>query len=402
VKLSVKNAASVSLPAGKTDHLVFDDAIPGFGIRLREGGSKTWIFQYSVAHQQRRMVIGKATAIPADRARQIASELYAKVKLGHDPAADKAASKAAASLSFGSIAERFLARQKLRMRARSLTETARHILKNAKPLHKMPLAAIDRRSIAVLLGEIADANGPVEANRTRASLSALYTWAMKEGFGENNPILNTNRQVEQSRDRVLTDAELSVIWNVLDGNQYGDILKLLMFTGQRREEIAGLRWSEINFDKGILELPSSRTKNRRPHQIPMSGAVTAILQAQTKIENRDLVFGYANGPFQGWGEAKEKLDARIAATAGKPLAHWVLHDLRRTCATRMADLGVQPHIIEATLNHVSGHKGGIAGVYNRAVYSAEKAQALQLWATHIAAIVEGKGASNITALRRQA
>jgi integrase len=309
-------------------------------------------------------------------------------------------SKSAASLTFGSIAERFLSRQKLRMRPRSFAETERHILKNAKPLHAMPLTAVDRRAIAARLGEIADASGPTQANRTRASLSALYTWAMKEGLAENNPVANTNKQAEASRERVLSDAELAAIWNALDeSSHYGSIIKLLMLTGQRREEIAGLCWAEVNLDKGTIELPSTRTKNRRPHQIPMSGAVAAILRAQARTENRDFVFGYANGSFQNWGDAKERLDARIAAATGKPLAPWVVHDLRRTCATRMADLGVQPHIVEATLNHVSGHKGGIAGVYNRSAYSAEKAQALALWATHIGAVVEGR-ASNVMTLRR--
>jgi integrase len=388
MKLSVKNAASVALPAGKRDHLVFDDAIPGFGLRVREAGSRTWIYQYSLGDKQRRMVIGKASAIPADKARQIASELHAKVRLGNDPAHDKELSKAAASHTFGSIADQYLTWQRSRLRPKSLMEVERHIRKNAKPLHTMPLAAVDRRAIAARLGEIADASGEVQANRTRATLAAMYVWAMKAGHAESNPVSNTNRYDEQSRERVLAEHELALIWNACNDTQYGSLIKLLMLTGQRRSEIGALRWSEINFDKGVIELPPARTKNKKPHQVPMSETVAAILRAQTRFENRDLVFGYRDGPYQGWGEAKENLDARIAARTGKPLEPWTVHDLRRSTATHMADLGVQPHIIEAILNHVSGHKGGIAGIYNRANYAAEKTQALTLWAKHLAAIVK--------------
>jgi len=398
MKLTARTATGEKLPAGKVDHLLFDDAIPGFGLRLRAGGSRVWVYQYKVGSQQRRMVIGKVRAIPADKARQIATDLYAKVRLGSDPAHDKKMARSTAVLTFGSIADQFLAWQKARMRPRSYVETERHILKNAKPLLSMPMAAVDRATIAVRLREITDHSGPVQANRTRSTLAALFVWAMKEGLADNNPAANTNKHAEQSRERVLADAELSAIWNALEADQYGAIIKLLILTGQRREEIGGLRWVEIHFSKDVIDLPSGRTKNKRPHQIPMSGMVSAILQAQAKIEKREFVFGHGVGPFQSWADAKTKLDKRIAASAGSWLAPWTVHDLRRTCATRMADLGVQPHIVEATLNHISGHRGGIAGVYNRAVYGPEKAQALALWATHVAAAVEGR-AGNVTPLR---
>jgi len=150
----------------------------------------------------------------------------------------------------------------------------------------------------------------------------------------------------------------------------------------------------------LIELPAARVKNKLAHQVPMSDYMSAILAAQRRIEGRDLLFGRGERSFQGWNLAKQKLDARIAA-AGKPLPPWTHHDLRRTCATRMADLGVLPHVIEAVLNHVSGHKAGIAGIYNRAVYAAEKAQALTLWANHIAAITQGR-TDNVTPLAKRA
>ena len=187
---------------------------------------------------------------------------------------------------------------------------------------------------------------------------------------------------------MLKDPELRLLWQALNGGQYATIIKLLMLTAQRVNEIAGLRWSEIDFDRGAISLPAERTKNARAHEIPMAPTLRALLQAQPKIDGRDLVFGKpGGGPFSGLSRCKERLDAGIAElNNGQPLAPWVHHDLRRSAATGMADIGIQPHIIEAVLNHVSGHKGGIAGIYNRAAYSAEKAQALARWDEHIASV----------------
>jgi integrase len=264
----------------------------------------------------------------------------------------------------------------------------------------MPIATIDQRTWAARLGEITDSKGSVTANRVRSSLSSLYRWAMKEGLVAGaNPIALTNKHAEQSRDRVLGDSELAAIWTACRDDDYGRIIWLLALTGQRLTEISGLRWSEVNLQKGLLELPGSRTKNKRAHQIPLSEAVSEILAAQRRIEGRDFVFGHREGrPFSGWTKAKVRLDARIAESTGKPLPHWTPHDLRRTCATGMAGLGVQPHVIEAVLNHVSGHRSGVAGIYNRATYAAEKAQALALWAAHVTALITGQE-SNIVPLR---
>jgi integrase len=233
----------------------------------------------------------------------------------------------------------------------------------------------------------------------------MFTWAMKEGSADQNPVINTSVQPETDRERVLSNNELATIWKALDDPQYSQyttVAQLLLLTGQRKSEIAYLKWSEVDFDKGVILLPGERTKNKRPHILPMSTKVAAILAAQPRIKNRDFVFGSTDGGrlANQWGKVKDRIDRRIAAaTSGVP--HWVFHDFRRTCATGMAELGVQPHIVEAVLNHVSGHKSGIAGIYNRAIYAAEKAQALALWATHLAAIVESR-TNNVVALQRQA
>jgi integrase len=163
---------------------------------------------------------------------------------------------------------------------------------------------------------------------------------------------------------------------------------LLALTGARANEIAALSWPEGDDDK--IALPASRTKNKRDHVIPLSEQAQAILDHRPRRADHDFVFGRRNGrPFTGWSVCGDLLDARIK-DSGATVAHWTPHDLRRTAATRMAELGVPPHIIEAVLNHVSGHKHGVAGIYNRATYEPEKRHALALWADHLLAIVEGR------------
>jgi integrase len=259
----------------------------------------------------------------------------------------------------------------------------RHLDTNSAPLHNLPLASVDQAVIASRLNAIAKDGGAVSANRTRASLSAMFVWAMGEGLAAANPVAHTNRREEKPRERVLTDAELRTVWKSLDDDDYSVIVKLLMLTGQRKGEIAGLRWSEIDFKRGLISLPSERTKNARPHDLPISHTVQSLLQSRPRTDGRDMVFGSGDGPYSGWSSSKAALDARAAG-----LKDWVLHDIRRSVATGMADIGIQPHIIEAVLNHVSGHKGGIAGIYNRATYSKEKAEALARWDAHIAAVVK--------------
>ena len=145
------------------------------------------------------------------------------------------------------------------------------------------------------------------------------------------------------------------------GDQYNAVVRLLLLTGARRDEIGGLKWDEIDFDSAMISLPGERTKNSKPFDIPLTPAALAILEAQPR-RDRTFVFGRGQGGFSGWSKSKKELDQRAN------IAPWRLHDLRRTMSTVMHELGVQPHIVEAVLNHISGHKGGVSGVYNKASY----------------------------------
>ena len=388
MKFTAQSAEALKLRPGETDHIWFDDAIPGFGLRVRKAGSRSWIFQYKIGNKTRRLVIGQASAVKVGRAREIASEHHANVRLGRDPAVEKRIRVERASHTFGALVTRYLDQQRNELRPGSYREIARHLNRYSAPLHPLPIDSIDQQIIAERLSVVEKGSGAVTANRVRASMSAMFTWGMKEGLALANPVANTNKREETARDRILTDTELRSIWKALDDNQYGTILKLLMLTGQRANEIAGLCWSEIDFHRGIISLPGERTKNGRPHEVPITSTVRSLLESQPGIDGRDLVFGKGAGPFSGFSRCKEALGSHIAkSNGGKPLPHWVHHDLRRSVATGMAELGIQPHVIEAVLNHVSGHKGGIAGIYNRAQYSTEKAQALARWDEHVASVV---------------
>jgi integrase len=405
MKLTAKNAHTLPLPSGKADYIAWDDDLPGFGLRLREGGSRTLVFQYKAGNQQHRMNLGAVSAVDFDKARKTAKSLYHRVKLGEDPASDKAEAKIKVAETLGATIKLYLARQKGRLKPRSLVEVERHLLVYVRPLHSLPLAKIERRTIASRLSEIAQDSGTVTANRVRASLSALCSWAIQAGMLDANPVTGTAREPERSRDRVLSANELKVIWNALADDHFGAIIKLLALTGARANEIAALRWDEVHDD--MIVLPSERTKNSRAHIIPLSKPARAIIAAQPRRLDADgkprgLIFGLGEGAFAGWGKSRQQLNEQILNKTGKSLNHWTPHDIRRSVATHMAEeITIPPHVIEAVLNHVSDHRAGVAGIYNRASYSAEKRQALDRWADHLMAIVEGRD-SNIVTLQREA
>jgi integrase len=392
MKFTTKGLAGLKLPEGSGDFVCWDDDIAGFGIRLRAGGSRTWIYRYRRGSKQRSMKLGSAKAVPLSVARENARRLEAEVRLGGDPALKNHTANLAADNTFGVLANQYLEARKSKWRPKSCAQYQRHLLKYAKPLHRLPITAVSQRNIANLLTDITKESGEATSNRLRSTLCSLFGWVIKEGvrLPEGNVASYTNKHAEKSRDRVLADGELKTIWCASPASDFGAIIKLLILTAQRANEIGGLRWDEVHDEQIVL--PSLRTKNKRSHIVPLSDPARAILD-QFRAKGRAHVFGRADTTgFDGWGFAKRTLDQRIAE-AGGPLPHWTIHDLRRTVATRMAELGVQPHIIEGVLNHVSGHKGGIAGVYNRATYDKEKREALNLWAEHVMATVEGRAAT---------
>jgi integrase len=389
MKFTDASVAGLKLLEGKSERLVFDDALPGFGLRIRAGGKRTWIVQYRIGSQQRRLSIGTIEAVDSAEARKRAKDAVARVQLGQDPQVEKTAARApkAREMTLGDVVDRYLPYAERKLKASTYSGVVLHLRKHWQPLHAQEIQNLERRHVAAQLGRIAASSGPYGANRSRAALSALFAWAIGEGLTDTNPVVGTNKATDEiARDRVLSGNEAGLIWRHAGTGQYGAIVRLLLLTGQRREEMAAMQWPELDLDKAVWSLPACRTKNGRPHDVPLSQPAIEILRNQVRKLGRDLVFGEGPGPFQGWSNAKSALNKRLQA-AGMT-APWRLHDLRRTVATGMADLGVQPHVVEAVLNHASGHKAGVAGVYNRSSYTAEKGEALTLWANHVATLVE--------------
>jgi integrase len=396
VKLTNRNVAILVRPADKDDVVIWDDDLPGFGVRLR-GDKKTYLIQYRIGAQQRRESLGDIRKTALEAARKAARHRFARVELGHDPAAEHAAARAKAAatqLTLGVVAERYLDAKKAGMRPATYQAAKRYFTVHWKSLANRPLAEIRRADVAVCLQNMAKERGRTAASRARANLSALFGWALREGLCDANPIIATNDPAAGAlpRDRVLTEAELATIWRACQDDDFGRIVRLLILSGCRRLEIGELKWSEVDFDRGAMTIAGARTKNHRALTLTLPPVAIDLLRATPRCDGRENVFGTGADGFSSWSYAANALNDRIAAAEGKPLPHWTLHDLRRSVATHMADdeIGIQPHIIEALLNHVSGHKRGVAGIYNRARYDREIAAALQLWAEHLTAIIEGR------------
>jgi integrase len=391
MQLTAKAVAALQMPASKTDHIEWDDVLPGFGYRLRAGAGgkvlRSWVAQYRRAGGTRRITLGSAGVLSAEQARAAAKKVLAAAALGQDPQADRIDRRGKDQHSFRSVAEEYLKAKQPNVRPRTFVESVRYLTGGyLKPLHGMPVDTITRKDIASRLTVIMRESGNVTAARVRAVLNAFYAWAMQMGYVEGNPVIGAIQPKDsEGRTRVLTDAELASVWRACGDDDYGRIVKLLILTGARRQEVGSMQWSELNPDAGTWMLPSERAKNKREHTLPLPPAAWAIIDAVPRMASRDYLFGIRSEGFKSWGDGKAELDKAL----GDSVAPFVLHDVRRSVATKMADLGVQPHIIEQILNHQGGHKGGVAGVYNRSSYEREVKAALALWADCVRVLAEG-------------
>jgi integrase len=358
---------------------LWDEKVCGFGVRKQKRGTFYYVRARHNGQQVMRSIGRHGAPWTPDTARAKALELLGQLASGSDPFT--------ANGGFGAEINRYLLRRQGSLKPRSLNAVERHLRQYSAPLHKLPLADIDRRTIAVLLGQVETECGATTRNRLRSSLSAFWAWAIAEGLAEQNPVTGTVKADEgASRDRVLTQDELRKLWRSLSDNRFSEIVRLLLLTACRRNEIGNLTWDEIDLKRNLIVLAPDRTKNGRGLELPLSAQALAIIERTPRRNSSAFLFSDANG-YKGWDQDKMRLDARLG------IAPWRLHDLRRTAATGMAELGVQPWYIEAVLNHYSktangslilpGHRAGVAGTYNRARYTDEMRAALQRWADHV-------------------
>jgi integrase len=395
MKLTQASLARFRMPVGKADHIEFDDEMPGFGVRLRgtKGEHRTYIAQYKIGTKHRRINLGNVAKVNLEDARRQAKIIFGKVATGEDPAADKTAAKAEASRMLDAIIARYLEAKQTEIRARTYAIVKYQLEILWKPLHGLTVAGVNRTAIAAQANTIAKERGPVAANRARSTLSAVFAWAIGEGLCDENPVTGTNKREENGpRERTLSDSEAAALWLGAPEDHFGQIVRLLLLTGCRREEIGLLRWSEIDMDARTITLPPARTKNGRQHIVSLSESALKVLQSVPRREGRDYVFGRNGDGYSNWSEAKERLDAIIKLK--KP---WTLHDLRRTVRTGLGMLGVAPHIAEAVLNHLPSK---LIRTYDRNTYATEKRDVLERWASHLAVAIAQASGANVTTLRK--
>lgn len=264
------------------------------------------------------------------------------------------------------------------------------------------IGEIRRYEINDILDKIVDRGNGVLANRVLAVLHKLFNWAIGRDHLDANPCAGIEAPAEEkSRDRLLSEGELVAVWKAADalGYPWGPWAKILILTGQRRGEVAGMKWGELDLDKKLWRLPGERVKNDIGHEVPLSDAAMKVLSkidASYRVKDCPFVFTTTGKTaVSGFSKAKKLLDKK----SGKGAWRW--HDLRRTLSTGMADGGIEPHVIEALLNHISGHKRGVAGVYNRSTYEAAKRIAVDHWGRTVTALVEGKQITNVKTFTRQ-
>jgi integrase len=406
-------AKLIAVPKGRRDVLVWDTKTPGFFLRKFASGRAMWGVRYHVGAKQRRVhLYDAAVRGTLTKARSEAADVRAKARLGTDVVVERRAAVESTSqtIILGILVERYLADRRDAWRPRYFLEVERHLTKDWQPLAGTAIDAIARQNIIKVIDDVAAGQGRVAADRARSALSGLYTWAIDRGYLDATPVIHIKpRAINGARDRTLTAAELKEVWLAADGlgGDYGRIVKLLILTGQRREEIGSLAWTEIhaNGDGMRIELPGERTKNHRPHIIPLSDEAAAALPRRPNTPDRIMVYGRLGTGFSGWSKAKAELDEAIAGARHSRrvktnMVPWRLHDLRRTFVTMVGELGLAPpHVIEAIVNHVSGAKAGVAGTYNKALYLDERRQALAAWGRYVEELVQAS--AGVMALRRK-
>jgi integrase len=375
-------------PPGKKEVFFWDKDIPGLALRAYPSGRRVWICQYRDQHgRTRRVPLGSVAVIDPAAARERARETLRAVANGGNPALDRKAARQAATV--GSLVDAYLQDAARRLKPNTLDQSQRNLRKYAGSLHSDAIAIIDRAALFKLGNKLAKDAGEVQANRVLATLSAMWTWGLKAGLvrGEN-PAAFVPRFPETTRERVLSEGEIQALWHVTaSGKTFDRIVRLILLTGCRRQEVGSMEWCEIDGD--LWTIPGSRMKGGQVHEVPLS----ALARAQLPPKADGAVFG----AFDGWTAAKRRLDEAIAALrSDAPALPWGLHDLRRTFSTMMNEHGLaEPHIIEACLAH-TGFKSGVAGVYNRAAYREAKRAALEAWAALVSEIAGGSDEARTT------
>lgn len=393
--LTAKGIESLVRNPPKSRAETADAKARGLYLIVQPSGAATWAFRYRAGGRSKKLTLGPYPAMDIATARIKAAQAAVDLANGTDPAYRKQADKAALQPKDAELVENVVAlfierHAKVKTRASSSRETER-ILTNevVKRWRGRSIKEIKKTDIHEMLDSIIDRRKPIAANRTLAAVRRMLNWSLERGILDASPAAGIKAPAPaKSRDRVLSDWELKLVWHAAEelGWPFGPIVHLLILTGQRRDEVGGMTWSEIDLNLSIWTLPEERTKNGLRHSVPLSDEAAKIIKGLPAIKNKHGFVFTTNREtaVSGFQNAKEKLDRLIAKAAGETVVPgWTLHDLRRTMASGCASQGVAPHVVEAILNHKSGSISGVAAVYNRYDHAAEKRDALDTWAEHV-------------------
>ena len=361
MKKHLTDAAVASFKLPKEGQIeIFDLGYPGLALRIGHGGAKTFEHFYRDGGKLKRSTLGRWPAVTLAEARNIWRLTREAIAKGEPPQA----SKASTAPMFEAVAEDWLKRDQSGNKPQTFYMATRTVEADLLPAWRgKPVDQISKLDVIELLDRITD-RSPSSALRVRSLVRRLFRWCIERDILMVDPTASLPRAANgKERERILNDAEMEKIWHAADGN-YGALIRMLALTGARRDEIASLRWDEIDGD--TITLAGARTKTGRPHTIPLSQPALDILASQPRTS--EYVFAAASGkPIQLWSKLKSRIDADSGVSG------WVVHDLRRTARSLMSRAGVRPDICERVIGHTIK---GVEGVYDRYTYDAEKRDAL--------------------------
>jgi integrase len=400
-----------------------DGLLVGLYFVIQPSGARSWAVRYRYGGKPRKLTLGGYPALELGKARERARQALEAVAAGRDPGTEKIEANRRAREEpsdhdlVSSQLDRFYERHvKPNNTARTAAEVMRALDKDVRSAWgERSVQDITRRDVIELLDSIVDRGKPIAANRALAYLRRFFNWLIERSVLETSPCDRVKAPAsEQDRDRVLTDGELRWLWKATERLSYpfGPFVRLLLLTGQRRDEVAKARYREFPHP-ALWQIPKERTKNGIAHDVPLSTAAQEVIAALPRIAGRSGYLFTTSGEtaISGYSNAKERLDRFMLIVAREEaserghnpdeveIAEWRLHDLRRTMASGMARLGHAPHVVEAVLNHTGGTISGVAAVYNRYTYADEKCRALEVWGRFVMDLIQRAEAGNVVLTR---
>ena len=367
-------------PADKRYDL-FDASARGLGLRVAISGTKSWFIMRRFNGRMLRITFGRYPEISLANARLKVPEVLREMADGRTQGQRK-------SDLFKIVLEEWLKKDQAKNKSVHQVKMAMYL--HALPaLGNMSVTSITKRDVNKMIDKVVDAGSPVAANRILAYTKRFFSWCKERDILDQSPVEAIKLpSKENDRDRVLNLGEIKSFWISCDkmGYPWGPVFQLLLLTGARLKEVSQASWSEISISDRTLDLPGSRTKNERAHQIQLSVQTLKILLSLPKIEGQDFLFS-TNGktPVSGFSKVKKRLDILCG------VANWRFHDLRRSFATHSSEkLSVSPVIVDKILNHRTGQVRGVTAVYQRGEYLAERREALQKWGDYIERLVAGE------------